>query len=72
MGPVFAVLVTAGLWAMTHQQYDWYGITVILAGGIVLGIARLRTRSIWVCFAMHATGNLVATIEVAVKVHLMS
>ena len=72
MGPVFAILVTAGLWAVTHQQYDWYGILTILAGGIVLGVARLRTGSIWVCFAMHATGNLVAMIEVAVKVHLMS
>ena len=72
MGPVFAVLVTAGLWAFTHQQYDWYGIVVILIGGIVLGIARLKTGCIWVCFAMHATGNLVAMIEVAVKVHLMS
>jgi hypothetical protein len=72
MGPVFAVLVTAGLWAITHQQYDWYGILTILAGGVVLGIARLTTGSIWVCFAMHATENLVATIEAAVKVHLMS
>jgi membrane protease YdiL (CAAX protease family) len=72
MGPVFAVLVTAGLWAITHQQYDWYGILTILAGGIVLGIARLKTGSIWVCIAMHATGNFVATIEAAVKVHLMS
>jgi len=72
MGPVFAVLVTAGLWAITHQQYDWYGIATVLVGGIVLGIARLKTGSIWVCIAMHATGNLVATIEAAVKVHLMS
>jgi membrane protease YdiL (CAAX protease family) len=72
MGPVFAVLVTAGLWAITHQQYDWYGIVTILIGGIALGIARLTTGSIWVCFAMHALGNLVATIETAVKVHLMS
>jgi len=72
MGPVFAVLVTAGLWAFTHQQYDWYGILTILVGGIVLGIARLKTGCIWICFAMHATENLAATIEVAVKVHLMS
>jgi len=72
MGPVFAVLVTAGLWAVGHQQYDWYGIVVILVGGVIMGIARLTTGSIWICFAMHATGNLVATIEAAVKVHLMS
>jgi membrane protease YdiL (CAAX protease family) len=66
LGVTGTVLVTAGLWALLHVQYDAYGIGVVFALGLLLGIARARTGSLWVPLAMHSAANLVATIETAV------
>jgi len=71
LGAWVTVVLTAAGWAAIHTQYDWYGIGVILAGGLLLGTARLCTNCIWVCMAMHATTNVVATAEAMVKVHLL-
>lgn len=72
MGTVAAILVTSALWAALHTQYDWYGMSQIFVGGLVLSAARLHTNCIWVCFAMHAVQNLVATAETVVVVHFLS
>ena len=66
LGVIGTVLVTAGLWALLHVQYDAYGIALVFALGLLLGIARARTGSLWVPIAMHSAANLVATIETAV------
>ena len=66
--PTGAVLVTSALWAGVHLQYDAYGIATIFAFGTVLGLARLRTRSICPCILMHALMNSIASVEVAVLV----
>lgn len=63
LGGVGAVVVTATLWALIHVQYDWYGITTIVVGGILLGMARYKTQSVPLCIAMHSLQNLIATIE---------
>jgi uncharacterized protein len=65
LGSVGAICVTAVLWAIIHLQYDWYGVVTILALGILLGTARLRTGSLWVCILLHAVMNLIATVQVA-------
>jgi membrane protease YdiL (CAAX protease family) len=69
LGAAGAILISTVAWALGHTQYDWYGVLVICVGGILLGAARLRTNCLWICILMHATSNLIATIEVAVKVH---
>ena len=69
LGATGAILISAVAWALGHTQYDWYGILAIGVGGILLGAARLKTNCLWICILMHATSNLIATIEVAVKVH---
>jgi membrane protease YdiL (CAAX protease family) len=66
LGPVGAVLITSGLWAMIHIQYGPFEIVGIFVNGLLLGAAMLKTRSLWVPFSMHALVNLIATVEVAI------
>jgi len=66
LGNPGAILVTAVLWAAIHLQYDIYGITTIFAMGILLGIARMKTGSLYLTFALHAAINLLAITQVVV------
>jgi membrane protease YdiL (CAAX protease family) len=66
LGTAGTVLVTSGLWALMHVQYDAFGITLVFALGLLLGVARARTGSLVVPLVMHSAANLVATLETAV------
>ena len=68
LGPVVAVALTALAWASVHLQYDLYQMTTILILGVMLGIAKLHSRSIYVPIAMHSLTNLLAMIETAVHI----
>jgi beta-phosphoglucomutase-like phosphatase (HAD superfamily)/membrane protease YdiL (CAAX protease family) len=70
LGGPGAVVLTALVWAVIHQQYDLYGVANVFVAGLLLGFARLRTNSIYTGLLMHALMNLIATIEVAVVIHL--
>jgi uncharacterized protein len=63
IGPRGAILVTAVCFAIIHLQYDLYGIVLILVIGLLLGLARWKTGSLWVCIWLHAVLNTVATIQ---------
>lgn len=65
LGVKGTILLTSLGWAVVHLQYDFYGCLIIFVHGILLGIARHRTGSIWVPFLMHAVMNVIATLEVA-------
>jgi CAAX protease family protein len=58
VGAPGAVVLTAAAWAMAHVHYDRWTIGFIFLDGLVLGMARLRSRSTWVPIAMHSLGNL--------------
>lgn len=60
MGPIGAVLVTSLAWAAIHMQYEMYQLAIIGTLGILLGIAKLKTRSLYIPIAMHAFNNLLA------------
>lgn len=64
LGAPGAVVLTALAWAMVHRQYDQFEMTIVFVGGLLLGLARLRTGSTRVTFALHALWNFVATVEV--------
>ncbi|MCJ7675274.1 MAG: CPBP family intramembrane metalloprotease [Sedimentisphaerales bacterium] len=66
LGPAGAIIITALAWSVMHLQYDIYGIAGLFAGGLLLGLARLRSNSIYPPIVMHALQNLIATIEVVV------
>ncbi|MBI4987910.1 MAG: CPBP family intramembrane metalloprotease [Rhodocyclales bacterium] len=66
IGPMGSVILIAGLWAAIHTQYDAYDMGTIFITGVALGLARMRTGSLLVPLAMHATANIVANAEVAI------
>jgi uncharacterized protein len=58
--PTGAVLVTSGLWTALHIQYNAVGLTVVFCLGLLFGVARLRTGSLWVPIGLHMLENLSA------------
>ena len=58
IGVYGAVFVTAALWSMVHIQHDLAILALIFIDGIVLGLARHFTRSVYVPIVMHISGNL--------------
>jgi membrane protease YdiL (CAAX protease family) len=68
-GPWAAIALSTVVWALLHAgQYDAYQVGIIVAGGLYLGYVRLRTGSVLLTIVLHAIQNLIATIEVAIKV----
>ncbi|MGV7220926.1 MAG: CPBP family intramembrane glutamic endopeptidase [Nitrospinales bacterium] len=65
LGAVGAVLATSLLWASIHTQYEILGISYIIIFGIILGIAKIKTRSIYLVIFMHALNNFISVAEVA-------
>ena len=66
MGAGGTIVVTTLLWTLLHvAQYDAYFLTLIALIGILLGIARERTGSLYVPLAIHAVNNLLGTLQMA-------
>ena len=64
LGGAGTIVLTSAVWASIHLQYDFFGIASVFFGGLLLGWARLRTGSLWLCVLMHALMNLIATLEI--------
>jgi len=62
IGPIGAIILTAFLWSVLHIQYNWFGMMVIFILGIVLGIVRLKTKTLWGSITVHAFWNLLTMI----------
>jgi uncharacterized protein len=69
LGIAGAIILPSVLWALIHQQYSWVDMAGVFVFGLVLGLARQRTGSIYVPIAMHALNNLLAILQVAWTVH---
>ncbi len=67
LGAFGAVLFTAILWAALHLQYDIAGLVQILVLGIVFGIVRLKTQSLWSTLLMHSLWNTAALLAVVIS-----
>ncbi len=65
IGVVGAIILTTLLWSLSHIQYSFSGMAQIFVFGILLGIMRFRTGSLWSVISMHALFNLVGMIEMA-------
>ena len=68
LGSIGAVIVTSVTWAVIHLQYGMYEIVLIMSMGLILGIAKIKTRSLYTTIGMHAICNLLAMLEVAIFV----
>lgn len=51
---------------------EFYGIVCVFASGLVLGLARLKTDSLYLTIILHSTGNLISTIETAILVRMIN
>jgi membrane protease YdiL (CAAX protease family) len=63
LGPIGTVLLTSLAWTVLHMQYGVYELSIIFALGIVFGVARLKTRSVYPPLAMHSLFNLFAMVQ---------
>ncbi|GAA0401517.1 hypothetical protein GCM10009133_07910 [Cocleimonas flava] len=61
-GTLGAVLLTSACWAIIHVQYGWFEIISIFLIGILLAIAKLKSKSLYVPIAMHMLMNLTASL----------
>jgi CAAX protease family protein len=59
-----ALIVSAGMWASIHVQYDWYGKATIFVFGLFLGYVRLKTGSTIVTIFLHSLMNLIVTFQI--------
>ena len=71
LGSAGAVIITSLAWSAMHTQYDVYGIATIFVGGLLLGLARLKSNSIYPPIVMHALQNIIATIEVIIYLRIV-
>lgn len=60
VGVPWAILLSAALWSIIHLQYAPALLALIFVDGIVLGLARHYSRSLYVPIAMHMIGNLLS------------
>jgi uncharacterized protein len=60
-----AIVVTAGVWALSHGQYQWFFVGEIFALGLLFGWLRWRSGSTILTFILHAAVNGMAVIAAA-------
>ena len=71
VGVVGTIGLTALIWTLMHVQYSVYEMSTIFVLGIVLGIGRFKTDSLWSALLMHVFVNLIATLEVSLNVNAL-
>lgn len=57
-----SIIITSAAWAIIHMQYGWFEIISIFFIGILLCIAKVKSKSLYVPIAMHMLMNLAASI----------
>jgi len=67
LGDIGAIVLVSLAWASVHLQYDWFYVGQVFALGLLLGAARLLTRSLVPSILMHSLFSGIATIEVALQ-----
>ena len=63
LGPIGTIFLTSLGWTVLHLQYGTYELGTIFVLGILFGVARLKTRSIYPPLAMHTLFNLFAMVQ---------
>jgi membrane protease YdiL (CAAX protease family) len=59
--PRLGLFWTSLLFAVLHVQYSWFGIAVIFAIGVILGVIRNRTNTT-VAMAIHTLYDIIAVL----------
>jgi len=69
LGIIGTIILTSLAWTLLHQQYEVFELVSIFISGILLGVMRYKTSSLWTPLTMHSFMNVVATLEVALNVN---
>jgi uncharacterized protein len=67
IGAVGAIILTSLVWASLHLQYNIIGMATIVLLGIVLGVVRHKTKSLWSTILIHSLWNFVALLTTAIS-----
>ena len=67
VGTVGTIFLTALPWALLHIQYDIFQIIMIFFLGLLLGVARSTTKSLWSPLIIHSLNNLLAMVELYLR-----
>jgi hypothetical protein len=62
-GDVAGVVVPALVFGLIHIQYDWRGMAFVFLDGLIFGVARVRSGSVFVPMLLHVGGNSYAVWE---------
>ena len=62
LGPIGTIVLSAIVFALIHQQYNWFYIACIAAVGLLFGYLRYRSESTWLTVITHGTYNLSAVL----------
>lgn len=68
IGAVGAITLTALIWALFHIQYNLFGISQIFVFGLILGIVRLKTKSLWSPLIMHSFFNFLVLLSISLNI----
>jgi membrane protease YdiL (CAAX protease family) len=68
LGNTGAVLIAALVWASVHLQYELFYIGQVFVLGLLLGVARVRARSVVPPILMHALFSAIAVLQVVLEV----
>jgi uncharacterized protein len=70
LGAIGTIAFTAITWAALHAlQYDLYGVITVLILGIVFGIVRLKTGSLWSTLFLHSLWNFAAMLQTVLYIN---
>jgi CAAX protease family protein len=72
LGVSGTIVLTSVLWALLHQQYNWFGILWVFLVGLIFGCIRQRSGSTTLTIMLHALYNLFVTIVLAVQIEWFS
>jgi membrane protease YdiL (CAAX protease family) len=72
LGVSGTIVVTAALWSVLHQQYNFLGILFIFVAGLILGWMRQRSRSTTLPIVLHTLNNLWSTSLTTINVEWLS
>jgi len=63
VGTTGAAVGTAALFAAAHVQYIGAPLALVFVDGLLYGLARKSSRSLYLCIIMHAIGNAYAAYQ---------
>lgn len=69
-GSIIAIVLPGAAWALIHAaQYDWFDLLQVFFVALVLGGARLQSRSLFLPVLLHALNNAIASVLTWLYVH---